>query len=194
MASPPSPLPPSVPPLVILAGPRGSGKTQVAGLLSAALARPFIDLDDRTAATAGFAACADALRTLGEPRFRAAECDALRAVLARQLPAGAVLALGGGTPTYAPSLELLQAARARSRAAVVYLQASAGALRARLSATDLSARPPLMGADPLSEIEQLLAAREPVYRAVADLVLSTESLTPQTAADHITAWLRRGRA
>lgn len=181
-------------PMLILMGPRGSGKSLLAKMLGESLARPWIDLDDRTASAAGFRSTAEALRALGEPGFRKAECDALRAVLNAPSSRGLVLALGGGTPTHAPSLALLESARQRARAAVVYLEASAGTLRSRLSATDVSSRPALIGADPLSEIEQVLLTRDPIYRQLADFVLSTDTLGPQEAVERVTSWAGRARA
>jgi shikimate kinase len=59
---------------------------------------------------------------------------------------------------------------------LLYLRASPETLRARLAATDLSARPSLTGADVLDEIATLFARRDPLYRALASAVLEIDGL------------------
>lgn len=179
--------------LIILMGARGAGKTTVARLLSGALSASCVDLDDETRRITGCATVAEALRSRGEEAFRADECDALRQVLgaAQTTKRALVLALGGGTPMHPPSLALIQGARRQGRAVAVYLHAPADALRARLAATDLSSRPSLTGAGVLEEIEHVLAARDPVYRAVADLIVETAGRAPADSASEIAAWIAR---
>lgn len=174
--------------LLILMGPRAAGKTTVATALAAASGCPCIDLDDRTAALGGFANPADALRSLGEPAFRAMECEALRHVLGEHRGrSGLVIALGGGTPVHPPSSALVKAAR-RAGAGVVYLSAPVASLRERLAKTDLASRPSLTGAGVTEEIEAVLASRESVYRALADLVVDTAGKGQAAVADEIRAW------
>ena len=57
----------------VLIGLRGSGKTTLGRLLAARRAVPFVDLDDRTVASAGLASVSAMFRAVGEPAFRLAE-------------------------------------------------------------------------------------------------------------------------
>lgn len=164
-----------MPPAVILLGLRGAGKSTLGRRAAAILGVPFQDLDDLLAARLRVPRVADALRSLGEPAFRVAECDALRDALAVDT---GVLALGGGTPTHLPSRDLLAplSERLGGHSIILYLHAAPAVLRERLSRTDLSARPALVGPDPLSEIDALYAQRDAAYRELADGVLETQPL------------------
>lgn len=167
---------------IVLIGLRGSGKTTVGRLAAERLARVFVDLDDVTARSLGAARAADAWAEHGERAFRRAEAAALAAALARD---GRVIALGGGTPTAPGAADLLRRERDAGRARIVYLEADAPTLRARLAATDLSTRPSLTGADPLAEIDAVLARRDPLFRELADEVIETGGTTIEVAAEEV---------
>lgn len=167
---------------LILIGLRGSGKTTVGGLLAARLGRPFVDLDDVVAKALGAATPGEAWRARGEAAFRAAELAALRDVL--HTP-GRVLSLGGGTPTAPGAADLLRAERATGRARIVYLAAAPEILRRRLSGTDLAARPSLTGKGVLDEIDTVHAARDGLYRTLADAVIDTAGREPAAIADDL---------
>ena len=169
---------------LILIGLRGSGKTTVGRLVAERLGRTFIDLDDVVAAAMGAPTVAEAWKSHGEPAFREAETTALSDMLKK---GGQVIALGGGTPTAPGAADLLRAQRSAGRVKIVYLAASARALRSRLSGTDMSARPSLTGADPLTEIDAVLKQRDPIYRGVAGSVVWTEGLTPEQVAERVVA-------
>ncbi len=169
---------------LILIGLRGSGKTTVGRIVAQRLGREFVDLDDETAQDLGATSVAPAWRAHGEPEFRQAEGRALREVLRSD---GRVIALGGGTPTAPGAESMLRDAQAAGRVRIVYLWAPAAALRDRLAATDLSERPALMGASPLSEVEQVLAQRDALYRSLADVVLVTDGHTTDEVADLVQA-------
>jgi shikimate kinase len=164
---------------LILIGLRGSGKTTAGRLAADLLGRDFTDLDEETARLLNAPTVAEAWRERGEPAFRRAEVRALRSALARDRQ---IVALGGGTPTAPGACELLRAEQAAGRARVLYLWAPAAALRERLRGTDLASRPSLTGADPLTEIEHVLAQRDDLYRTVADLVITTEAHSPDEVA------------
>lgn len=165
-------------PLVVLLGLRGSGKSTVGPIVAAALGRDFVDLDPLTAGELGHATPAAALTALGEPAFRAGECRALASVLAQR--PGCVLALGGGTPTHAPSRELLERAakpgpRAPAPAMLVYLHAPPAELSSRLAGTDTSTRPALLpgGGGVVAEVAELYARRDGLYRRLASAVVES---------------------
>jgi|GEM_PF-363795 len=176
----------------LLMGLRCSGKSTVGPLLAAELGRDFVDLDTLTTTELGTASTGDALRTLGEPAFRAGELHALVKLIAtarRPL----VLALGGGTPTYADSRDVLINLRSAGTAALIYLRAKPTTLAQRMAATDVALRPALLdapgGGDALAEIDELFTQRDPLYRAMAHRTIEIDTLSAPTAALVISAWL-----
>ena len=86
-----------------------------------------------------------------------------------------MLAAGGGA---ALREENRQAMRRRGK--VVWLTARPETILKRMSgdATTPQRRPSLTDRDPLEEIVQLLALREPMYRQAADLIIDTENRNP----------------
>jgi len=175
-------------PDLILIGLRGSGKSVVGRAAGARLGRSFIDLDDVTPALMGYPSVAAAWTAAGEPAFRLAEVSALRQVIRDETPSGRVIALGGGTPTAPGAAAILNDARGSGAAAVMYLRAGAQALRSRLEISDNRGRPPLTTAgDPLSEIEQVLQRRDPLYLTLADTVINTDELTLDQVIDAVVA-------
>lgn len=89
---------------IYLVGFMGSGKSTIGRRLAAALALPFVDLDDDIETVTG-RTIADVFSNDGEAAFR----DAEHAALAARVRTGAaiVLALGGGAFTFARNRELL---------------------------------------------------------------------------------------
>lgn len=162
---------------VLLIGLRCSGKTTVGPLLAQRLGRLFVDLDDRTAAAAGCGRAGEALRSLGEPGFRAAEVRALREVLEAGVPM--VVALGGGTPTAPGAAAMLMDAQARRAAVVVYLRASPEVLTERMRAGGHASRPSLTGAGAVDEVAVLFQRRDPLYMRLADRVVDATLPTAQ---------------
>lgn len=163
----------------VLIGLRGSGKTTLGRLLAARACVPFIDLDDRTIAESGHASVSAMFRAAGEPAFRAAEARALAEVLADPALAGAIVALGGGTPTAPGARELLERLRSEGRIRIVLLDAAPAVLGARLAVAP-GDRPLLLGANFAEEAALLAERRMPSYRALADATVSTEGDTAAT--------------
>ncbi len=179
---------------IVLMGLRASGKSTVGALLAGRLGVAFVDLDDRTLQALrrahpamNFGAVADAWRALGETAFRVAERDALRAALAE---GRIVLALGGGTPTAPGAPALLEAAK-RAGAEIFYLRAEPALLRQRLAASgEAASRPSLTGRGTLEEIEEVFAARDPLYRSLRTVEIDAGA-APEVAASDIEAALTR---
>jgi 3-dehydroquinate synthase len=165
---------------VLLIGLRGSGKTSAGAIAARRLGLPFLDLDDATRALLNAPTVAHAWHAHGEPAFRAAEVRALGEAL-RMPPR--VIALGGGTPTAPGAADLIRAADAL----VIYLRADAEALRQRLRDSIASDpdRPSLTGADPLAEIDQVLARRDPLYVSLASHVVDVRALSVEDTACRI---------
>jgi shikimate kinase len=166
--------------MIILIGLRGSGKTTIGRALAVRLGVAFCDLDDLTVRAMGAASVAEAWRAQGEVGFREAEKKALAEALSTQ---GGVLALGGGTAMNAGAAERLNEAQAAG-ARIIYVRAGAATLRGRLEGKTAD-RPSLTGADPLAEIEAVLAKRDPVYLKIADVVVNTDGLQAAQAVEAV---------
>lgn len=164
-------------------GPMGSGKTTVGRLVAEKLGRPFVDTDALIVQKAGCPIPALFARE-GEAGFRELETAVLKG-----LPDGLVVATGGG-------LVLREENRAHLQATgrVIWLRVPPAELLRRLSQGDgIKKRPLLQGADPGGKLAALVAEREDLYRAVADVIVETAGLRPhQSAAAVIKALEARG--
>lgn len=170
-------------PRVTLIGYRGTGKSTVAALLAARLGLPWCDADTVLEQRLGCTIAA-LVGDRGEAAFR----DAEAAVLRDLVPGFAgVLATGGGV-VLRPENRLLLRSSARP---VVWLTAPADVIRRRLAADPLTAarRPALAGRDPLDEVADAVAVREPLYRESADVSFDTAAAAPEVVAAAIVAWL-----
>lgn len=173
-------------PRITLIGYRGTGKSSVAALLAGRLGCGWIDADAVLEERLGTTIAA-LVRRQGEAAFRDAETTILRELLDANV---GVLATGGGVVVRDENRELLR----RQGRPVVWLTAPAEAIRRRLAADPLTGdrRPALLGSDPLAEVDEILARREPLYREVADVAFDTQAATPQRVAEEILAWLSAG--
>jgi len=181
--------------IVALVGPRCAGKTSVGRVLARKLEWPFVDLDDEIAtahadargSAPGSGAASGAggvLAEIGEAAFRDLEERALAKALAGNGPL--VLACGGGVVERAAARKLLA-----SRATCVWLRASPQELQRRMRA-DPTPRPALTGADPVAEIEAVLARREPLYAEVAEIAIDGRGLSPAEIAEEVASRIGRG--
>jgi shikimate kinase len=157
---------------VILVGLPGSGKTTVGRLAAAALAAPFVDLDEAIAGRAG-KSVARLFAEDGEAVFRALEVELGEAAL-RGPPS--VVAPGGGFFAADVTRSL-----ARGSGLVVYLQTEPAEAAARLGGA--AGRPLLAGGPTASRVAALLAERAPWYRQ-AECRIMTDG---RSAADVVAA-------
>ncbi len=170
--------------MILLLGLRGAGKSTIGAAVAARLGRPFADLDDLVRRAADAVSIGELVERAGMPAFRHVETAMLRtALLDPALLPGGILALGGGTPTAPGAEALLRDALARG-ARLVYLRVTPAVQRARLRAGPGPDRPSLTGADPLSELDAIFAARDAAYRALASHVVDAEG-PAETVADSI---------
>ena len=169
---------------LFLTGYRAVGKTTVAEILADRLDRPWIDLDQWIVQRRG-ETIAEIFARGGERAFRDIESAALRTVVAE--PEG-VVSLGGGTILCADNRWLI-----RDSGPVVWLTAAAETIASRIEqdAASIANRPALTDQGLLAEVTELLSHRDPLYREVADLVVSTETMTPVEIADEIVRWWGR---
>ncbi len=144
---------------VILVGFMGAGKSAVGRALAPLLGRPFVDLDEEVERRLG-TSVAEVFRRDGEDAFRAAEQEALRAVLAGP---PTVVAAGGGA-WCAPDNRAVAAA---AGAVAVFLDVPWPVLWRRLEAAG-GGRPKLLDHD---ATRGLLASRLADYRR-ADVAVS----------------------
>ncbi len=158
-----------------LVGLRGAGKSSVGRALAAALGRPLVDLDRAVEAGAGCTIAA-LFATRGEAAFRDLEAAALARALTDAPPP--VVATGGGVVLRAENRAAL------AGAFVVYLAAPPDLLAARVAADPGTggSRPALAPGGPLAEAAALLAARDPLYRAVAHAVVDATGPLDEVAA------------
>lgn len=161
---------------IVLIGYRGSGKTTIGRRLADRLWWPFVDTDDLVAKKAG-KSIADIFEQHGEKRFRDLEAEAVKEVAKLQEH---VIALGGGAVLRPENVDVLRKAEHK----LVYLKCDPAELYKRIQADPNSAsnRPNLTAAGGLEEITNLLAQREPLYRAAMTAELD---VTNQSASDAV---------
>lgn len=164
--------------LLLLIGPRASGKSTIGRALATRLGVPFSDLDELVLARFAEPSVTAVWAAHGEAAWRHAEVDVLRALLEADHGASGnvsgVLALGGGAPVISGARDLISRARVRGVAKVVFLRTSPAALVRRLE-SDPGDRPPLTASGSIAaEVETVLRTREPVYFALADHVAEAD--------------------
>jgi shikimate kinase len=155
---------------LVLIGCRACGKTSVGKALALALARPFVDLDEVLVAQTGRSIAA-LVSEEGWPGFRRREKELVQHYGSL---AGQVLAPGGGAVLDPENVKIL-----RDYGLVIWLTAAPAVLGRRLRQDQGTRefRPSLTGADAVAEIEQVLAEREPLYRAAAHVIIDTTELS-----------------
>jgi shikimate kinase len=147
---------------IFLVGLMGAGKTTVGRQLARHLRKAFIDADQEIVRRTGVP-ISTIFEIEGEDGFRAREAQVLEDLSAID---EVVLATGGGVV-----LRPDNRARLSARGFVIYLCARPRDLHLRTRHD--KARPLLQAGDPLARLEELFAARDPLYREVADLVVDT---------------------
>lgn len=167
---------------ITLIGYRGCGKSTVAALLADRAGLPWRDADAELERRLGCSIAA-LVRDRGEAAFRDEESLVLAGLLAGE---PCVLATGGGVVLRPDNRDLIR----RLGRPVVWLTAPAEVVRQRLAAdpTTASRRPGLTGSDPLAEVADTLAAREPLYRECADAVFDTAIESAEQVVARILQW------
>lgn len=147
---------------IVLVGMMGAGKSTVGKALAKHLSWEFTDTDHLIEQQTGVSIPV-IFEIEGEQGFRRRESLALASFSGKERQ---VIATGGGIVLAPENREIL-----KSIGAVVYLSASAAELyqRTRLDKN----RPLLQGPNPRRKIEELLAARLPLYKEVASVVIET---------------------
>jgi len=141
----------------------GAGKSTIGRQLAQSLGYEFQDSDHEIQRRTGVD-IATIFEYEGEDGFRNRERQVVEELAAQE---NIVLATGGGAVLSPENRQQLAA-----RGLVIYLHCSAEQQYAR-TARDRN-RPLLETSDPQQTLRDLMAEREPIYRQVADLVVSTE--------------------
>ncbi len=161
---------------IILLGYRGTGKSTVAKYLARALSRTVYRIDDLIVEAAG-KPIPRIVEEGGWPKFRELEAGVVREVSSRARDA--IIDCGGGVVVNDDNIRHLK----RDGRAVL-LTASLEALMERIRRDPN--RPPLKkGLSFEEEQRQIIAEREPKYRAAADLVVDTTKKQPAETASEI---------
>lgn len=159
---------------IFLVGPMGTGKSTIGKQLAKLMRWTFDDTDHEIQRRTGVD-----IPTIfdyeGEAGFRRRECQVVEQLTARE---GLVLATGGGVVLSEDNRRLLS-----SRGCVVYLCCSPEQ-QYRRTQMDRS-RPLLQTEDPQQCLRNLFEQRDPLYREIADLVVSTERRGAMSVAREI---------
>ena len=168
---------------IALVGMSGAGKTAVARELASQLGLRLVSVDKVLAAETELT-IPELFSHCGEAEFRRLETEALVRILAE---APSIIDTGGGLPaTVGNRVHLRQAG-----CHCVYLSAGPEVLIGRIGSG--AGRPMLTGDNPALRLRELLAVREPAYRALADLtILVDDQATPAELATRIVSWLTIG--
>ena len=156
----------------------GSGKSTIGRLLSNELKLEFIDSDKVIVDRAG-ADIPWIFDVEGEEGFRRRETTVLKDLVEHP---GAVIATGGGVILAAENREMM--ARA---GVVVFLSVSVAQQLKRTGSGE--GRPLLQQGDREETLKQLMAEREPLYRALADVIISAGGGNARKVARQIEAVL-----
>lgn len=161
-------------PNLFLIGPMGAGKSTIGRLLAGELSRPFYDSDhaiqDRCGADIPWIFDVE-----GEPGFRQREIQMIDELT---LLSNVVVATGGGAVLREENRRAL-----RDRGTVVYLMTTVEQQLKR-TAKDRN-RPLLQCANREQVLNDMFAARDPLYRATSDITVRTDRRSPRAVVNEI---------
>ncbi|MBT0663029.1 shikimate kinase [Geobacter pelophilus] len=164
---------------IVLIGYRGTGKSEVGGILAKRLNMQCLSMDKEIVQRAGMSV-SELVNKHGWPGFRDRE-SAVAADLA--LIDNLIIDTGGGVIERPENIENL-----KKNASIFWLKASVTTIVSRIqNCTD---RPSLTGGKTFTEeIAEVLDRRTPLYKKSADHEIDTDDLTPVQVAEKIIAFL-----
>lgn len=160
---------------VVLVGLMGTGKTTVGRALAERLHRVLYDSDLVIEARTG-RTVRQIFEDDGEPAFRELETEVLLEALADPVPA--VIAAAGGVVLSERNRAALIAAPAK----VVWLRAEPQNLVDRVRS---GVHRPALDDDPAGTLQRMQQTREPLYREVADMIISVDGRSVHDVAEAI---------
>jgi shikimate kinase len=166
-----------MPPVLVIVGPPGAGKTTAAREVADRLGVGFRDTDADVEAVTG-ASVADIFVEHGEARFRSLERAAVAEALAEH---DGVLSVGGGA-VLDPDTRASLTGRP-----VVFLDVT---IKDAASRIGFNRDRPLLLGNPRAQWIRLMEQRRPFYEEVAATTVSTDNRTPDEVADDLVAWVR----
>ena len=159
---------------VILVGPMGAGKSTVGRALAKLLGYAFVDSDEEIERRTG-ANIPWIFEIEGEQGFRDREQQVITELAERDQ---VVIATGGGAVLRDANRQTL-----KQRGLVIYLCAS---LREQVWRTSHDRKRPLLaGKNRRAVLSELMALRDPLYREVSDVVVSTDNRSAKKLAQHL---------
>ena len=164
---------------IFFIGMMGAGKTTLGRHLARYLKRDFYDLDLELEARCGVPV-ATIFDIEGEAGFRRRETVELDHCSRRP---GSIVATGGGAVLAEVNQRML-----KQRGTVVYLHTEVAELYRRLERD--KSRPLLQTVNPRQRIADLVAAREPIYRRLADVTFETGSAPVHIALKQLVEQLK----
>ena len=165
---------------IVLAGFRGTGKTEIGKVVADRLGVAFIDTDTLIEAKTG-RSIPTIFHEDGEERFRAVEREVIAALPAQD----ALISTGGGVVVDPENMEHL-----RRESVLVLLIADIDTIEQRLLKKP---RPPLTGMPLREEIAEMMDRRRQHYYAAADFCFDTSETTVEVAAENLIRILQNGR-
>ena len=160
---------------LVLVGMMGAGKTTIGRSIAARLGRTLYDSDLMIEAREG-RTVREIFATDGEPAFRTIETEVLLEGLAAAEPS--VIAAAGGVVLKAEN----RAALRQSTARVVWLRADPELLVERVKS---GPHRPLLDDDPEAVLRAMYVEREPLYREVADAIVTVDNRSINDVVDAV---------
>lgn len=169
---------------IVLIGYRATGKTTVGQQIARSLHREFVDLDQVLEQEAG-ETIAELVAREGWPEFRRREKELVARFAAQS---GMVLAPGGGVVTDPENVSCL-----KQNGLIIWLTAEPEVIQTRLSQdkAEVDSRPALTSGHTVAEVEEVLKARQPLYQAAAEVVISTSTASIEQVAGQIIEAVQR---
>ncbi|WP_033505503.1 bifunctional shikimate kinase/3-dehydroquinate synthase [Bifidobacterium porcinum] len=162
------------PPVAVLIGMPGAGKTRVGGEVAQMLGVRFTDSDEVIEQRAGMR-ITEYFSEYGEPKFREMESQVIADLLHT---AGGIVSLGGGAPMTESVRRNLQKYISQG-GKVVYLQADP---QEAMERARRGGNRPMLAGDADARWRALYEERDPVFDAVANVHVHTRGSSPQHAA------------
>jgi len=149
---------------ICLVGFMGTGKSSAGKLVAQQLGKQYIETDAIIEEKAG-KSIPEIFSEDGELHFRELEIETIREAASN---VDTVFSLGGGAV-----LNQINIMYMRQSSVIISLTARPEVIFQRISKDGKEKRPLLAKADPMQEIEKLLATRAPFYAAATDLIIET---------------------